>query len=96
MAALKWLRGTPLDPFGRAQVRREERALIGWYEQIVRDCLDRVTPETIQLAQEIVALPDQIRGYERIKLENVRKTKVIAAAKLAELVSGLRMAKVRY
>jgi indolepyruvate ferredoxin oxidoreductase len=85
LARLKWLRSTPFDPFGYAQVRREERALIAWYEQVVRDCLDRATPENMGLAQEIVALPDQIRGYERIKLESARKTRAVAAVKLAEL-----------
>jgi indolepyruvate ferredoxin oxidoreductase len=85
LARLQWLRGTPFDPFGYAGVRREERALIAWYEQIVRDCLDRATPETIGLVQQIVALPDQIRGYERIKLESARKTRALAVAKLAEL-----------
>ncbi len=92
LARLKWLRGTPFDPFGYAEVRREERALVGWYEEIVRDCLDRATPENMGLAQEIVALPDQIRGYEQIKLESARKTKAVAAAKLGEL-SVERMAK---
>jgi indolepyruvate ferredoxin oxidoreductase len=91
LARLKWLRGTPFDPFGHARVRREERALIAWYEQLVRDCLDRATPENMSLAQEIVALPDQIRGYERIKLESARKTKAVAAAKLAELSVELKM-----
>src|ERR1700729_3177632 len=55
LARLKRLRGTPFDPFGYAHVRREERALIAWYEQLVRDCLDRATPENMSLAQEIVA-----------------------------------------
>jgi hypothetical protein len=35
--------------------------------------------------QEIVALPDQIRGYEEIKLASVRKVKAAAAEKLSTL-----------
>ena len=85
LASMKGLRGTPFDLFGYAEVRREERALIGWYEQLVRDCLDRATPENLALAQEIVALPGQIRGYEQIKLANVRKVKMLAAEKLGEM-----------
>jgi indolepyruvate ferredoxin oxidoreductase len=91
LARLKWLRGTPFDPFGHAEVRREERALIDWYEQVVRDCLERATPENISVAQEIVALPDRIRGYENIKLESARKTRVVAETKLAELNVERRM-----
>jgi indolepyruvate ferredoxin oxidoreductase len=85
LARLKWLRGTWLDPFGYAAVRREERALIAWYEQLVRDCLERVTPETLPQAREILALPDQIRGYEEIKLASVRKVKALAAEKVSAL-----------
>jgi indolepyruvate ferredoxin oxidoreductase len=79
LAALKFVRGTPLDPFGYAEVRREERALIEWYRDLVRQCL---TLEDGALAQEMAALPDQIRGYENIKLESVRKVKSLAADRL--------------
>jgi indolepyruvate ferredoxin oxidoreductase len=85
LASLKGLRGTPFDLFGYAKVRREERALIGWYEQLVRGCLDRATPENLALAQEIVALPALIRGYENIKLASVHKVKTLAAEKLGEM-----------
>ena len=40
------LRGTKLDPFGHAEVRRVERALIGEYEEIVAEALAKLTPET--------------------------------------------------
>jgi indolepyruvate ferredoxin oxidoreductase len=85
LASLKVLRGTPFDIFGYAEVRREERALVGWYEQLVRDCLDRTTPDNLPLALEIVALPAQIRGYEQIKLARVRKVKALAADKISAL-----------
>jgi indolepyruvate ferredoxin oxidoreductase len=89
LASLRGLRGTPFDPFGYAAVRREERALIGWYEQLVRDCLDRTTLENLPLAQEIVALPAQIRGYENIKLASIRKVTAVAAEKVSALKQKL-------
>jgi indolepyruvate ferredoxin oxidoreductase len=89
LASLKGLRGTPFDLFGYAAVRREERALIGWYQQLVRDCLDRATPENLPLAQEIVALPTQIRGYENIKLASVRTVKALAAEKISAMKQTL-------
>jgi indolepyruvate ferredoxin oxidoreductase len=85
LASMKGLRGTPFDLFGYAEVRREERALIGWYEQLVRGCLDRATHDNLPLAQEIVALPALIRGYENIKLASVHKVKTLAAEKLGEM-----------
>ncbi|HVN03373.1 MAG TPA: DUF6537 domain-containing protein, partial [Bryobacteraceae bacterium] len=85
LASLKGLRGTPLDVFGYAEVRREERALIAWYEQLVRGCLELVTPGNLALAQEIVSLPVQIRGYESIKLATIRQAKATADEKLQAL-----------
>ena len=65
------LRGTKLDPFGRAEVRRVERELIEEYERMVDDALSKLTPETHPTAVEMLELPDVIRGYEEIKLRNV-------------------------
>jgi hypothetical protein len=56
---------------------------------LVRDCLDRATPDNLFLAQEIVALPAQIRGYENIKLASIRKVKTLAAEKLSALKQRL-------
>ena len=85
LAAMKRLRGTPFDVFGYAAIRREERALIGWYRDLVRQCLENLTPDNLALAMEIVSLPDQIRGYESIKRESIVQVKGTAAAKLEEL-----------
>jgi indolepyruvate ferredoxin oxidoreductase len=76
------LRGTPFDPFGYAELRREERALIAWYRSLVEALLAHVTPENLPLAMEIAALPDQIRGYENIKMDKIREVKRQAEEKL--------------
>ena len=89
LASLKGLRGTAFDLFGYAEVRREERALIGWYEQLVRDCLERATSDNLPLAHEIVSLPTQIRGYEQIKLASIRKVKEQAVEKMSALKQKL-------
>ena len=65
------VRGTKLDPFGHAEVRRVERALIGEYEEIVGEALAKLTPETHATVLDLFELPDVIRGYEEIKLRNV-------------------------
>jgi hypothetical protein len=55
----------------------------------VRDCLGNATADNLPLAQEIVSLPGQIRGYEDIKLANVREVKQLAAEKLSALKDKL-------
>jgi len=85
LRAARGLRGTALDPFGRAEVRRVERALVGEYQALVRDALAHLGPDTADAVVEIAALPDAVRGYEDIKLRNVAAFRERAAAALAEL-----------
>jgi indolepyruvate ferredoxin oxidoreductase len=68
---MRRLRGTRLDPFGKAKVRRVERALVREYEDMVARTLSKLTPENHDTALELLELPDLIRGYEEIKLRNV-------------------------
>ena len=71
LARLKMLRGTPFDVFGYDPHRRRERELIGWYLTLVEEVLLLATPENLSLAQQLLSLPDEIRGYERIKERSV-------------------------
>ncbi|HMJ97005.1 MAG TPA: DUF6537 domain-containing protein, partial [Thermoleophilaceae bacterium] len=68
---MRRLRGTRLDPFGPAKVRRVERELIDEYERGVGEALTHLTHDTHATAVELLELPDVIRGYEEIKLRNV-------------------------
>lgn len=65
------LRGTPLDVFGMASVRRTERRLVQEYRDAVEEVLAQLRPENRALAIEIASLPDMVRGYEDVKLANV-------------------------
>jgi indolepyruvate ferredoxin oxidoreductase len=73
LASMKGLRGTALDPFGRAEVRRVERALPGEYRALIERMLQGLGPATYERAVTAARLPDLIRGYEDIKLRNVEK-----------------------
>ncbi len=73
LVAMRGLRGTALDPFGYAEVRRVERALPGEYRALVEKALIGLSPETYERAVKLANLPDVIRGYEEIKLRNVRR-----------------------
>jgi indolepyruvate ferredoxin oxidoreductase len=72
LVAMRRLRGSALDPFGYTEVRRTERALIAEYREVIESLLAGLTEGNHALAVEIAALPDMIRGYEHIKLANVR------------------------
>jgi indolepyruvate ferredoxin oxidoreductase len=69
---MRRLRGTRLDPFGYAEVRKVERALPGEYRRYVEIALLRLDSD-YETALELCELPDMIRGYEEIKLRNVKK-----------------------
>ena len=85
LAAMKSLRGGPLDIFGYSAHRRQERALADWYRALVLQVLDQLNQENLPKALEIAGLPDQIRGYERIKEESIAHVKRLAEEKLREL-----------
>jgi indolepyruvate ferredoxin oxidoreductase len=85
---MRRLRGTRLDPFGRAKVRRVERMLIDEYEALVDEALALLTPESHATAVELLELPDVIRGYEEIKLRNVTLFRKRAEAILKRLRAG--------
>ncbi|NEB04185.1 indolepyruvate ferredoxin oxidoreductase family protein [Streptomyces sp. SID13726] len=67
----KWTRGTKLDLFGYAKVRRVERDLIAEYTTVIEELISTLTPANHELAVQIAELPDLVRGYEHIKLGNV-------------------------
>jgi indolepyruvate ferredoxin oxidoreductase len=85
---MRRLRGTRLDPFGRAEVRRVERELIGEYERLVAEALSLLSPENHGTAVELLELPDVIRGYEDIKLRNVVLYRKRAEATMKRLRAG--------
>ena len=73
LVAMRGLRGTALDPFGRAKVRRVERQLIDEYRALVEKALGGLSRESYERAVKLANLPDLIRGYEDIKLRNVER-----------------------
>lgn len=71
LARMKRLRGTAADPFGRAHVRRVERALVSDYVALVRRLASTLTSESYGDAVAAAAAADLVRGYEDVKLRNV-------------------------
>ena len=79
---MKGLRGHWYDPFGRAEVRRIERAMVPEYVAAVERLVAGLTTATRPEAIRIAGLPDQVRGYEDLKLRR-------AAAYRDELAAAL-------
>ena len=83
LARSKRVRGTVADPFRWAGVRKLERAMIPEYEDAVRLLSTRLTAGNLPEAVEIAALPDQVRGYEHIKLDRAARYRTELATRLA-------------
>ncbi|MFN8559003.1 MAG: indolepyruvate ferredoxin oxidoreductase family protein [Dehalococcoidia bacterium] len=88
LRSMKVLRGTPLDPFGYAEVRRIERALIPEYRRLIEAGCRGLTPATHATAVRLAEAPDLIRGYEQIKLNNVARYR----SQVRELAAQLGLA----
>jgi indolepyruvate ferredoxin oxidoreductase len=75
------LRGTPLDLFGYAHMRKLERELISQFAKVTAEVLPRTSTENADQIEAILALPQEIRGYESVKLDRVAeyRTKMTAA-----------------
>jgi indolepyruvate ferredoxin oxidoreductase len=75
LARAKFLRGTPLDPFGFTAERRRERELIGWYEREIDLMLQKLDAKNLPDLVAIARAPLEIRGYGPVKDAAIPKAK---------------------
>jgi indolepyruvate ferredoxin oxidoreductase len=71
LARGKVLRGSRLDLFGWLPERREERALLDEYRELVEELLVDLRPANLTAAVELASLPDQVRGYGPVKTASI-------------------------
>ena len=88
LAALKGLRTTAFDPFGRARVRRVERELVCWYETLLARIAHDIERIGLGRGASIAAEAAAIRGYEDLKLERAAATRERVAKRLEALDEG--------
>lgn len=88
LAAGRRLRGTPLDPFGVARVRKVERELASEYIAAIDRAVGRLSEQTFDAVVAIADLPDQVRGYEHLKLERVTAYRAALAQAFANLADA--------
>ncbi|MDA9110127.1 2-oxoacid:acceptor oxidoreductase family protein, partial [bacterium] len=87
LARLRFLRETPLDPFGYSAERRMERQLIKDFESLVARMLHAYEPAQLGLWRELLSLPLNIRGFGSVKLANAQAMQKRRAELLAQLTS---------
>ena len=88
LAKLKFLRGTPLDPFGHSAERRTERRLIAEYEKLLGEIVERLTPDNHHVAVELASLPEKIRGCGHVKQRHLAAVKAEEAALREQFGAG--------
>ncbi|HSN33157.1 MAG TPA: indolepyruvate ferredoxin oxidoreductase family protein, partial [Ideonella sp.] len=86
LARFKRLRGSALDPFGRTEERRTERALISEYRASIEELLRTLDADNLARAVEIARIPEEIRGYGHVKARHL----AAARAKWDALMAGWR------
>ncbi|TCT07741.1 indolepyruvate ferredoxin oxidoreductase family protein [Aquabacter spiritensis] len=84
LAKFRALRGTPLDPFGYAQERRTERALIRAYEALIGELVGTLDLANHAYAVALASIPDKIRGYGHVKARHLAAAKAEEADLLAK------------
>ncbi len=90
LAAMKRLRFTRLDPFGRDHTRVLERELITEYESLVDELTERLAPGNHEIAVRLAGLPDVVRGYDEVKWANVELYRAEMTKLRAQLTDGRR------
>jgi indolepyruvate ferredoxin oxidoreductase len=88
LAKLKFLRGTPFDPFGRSLERRTERKLIADYAAMLDKVLPMLTPGNHHLAVGLAAIPEKIRGFGHVKQRHLTAAKADEAALIEQFGAG--------
>ncbi|MDH3589302.1 MAG: indolepyruvate ferredoxin oxidoreductase family protein [Gammaproteobacteria bacterium] len=84
LARMKWLRGTPMDPFGYSSERRMERELISEYEVLVDRLLSGLSVARLQAATAIATMPMEIRGYGPVKIDAAARVRAEISAMIKQ------------
>ena len=90
LAKLKFLRGTPFDPFGYSGERKLERRLISDYVANLEEFLPNLTPQNRTIAVAIASIPEKIRGFGPIKQRSVTAAKAEESVLLTRLRNAVK------
>ena len=88
LAKFRFLRGTPLDPFGYTAERRIDRQLVRDYEALLGDVSRDLTPQNRDIFVALAAIPEKIRGYGPVKRRHLAAAKAEVVALRERLQNG--------
>ncbi|MBV8649445.1 indolepyruvate ferredoxin oxidoreductase family protein [Paludibacterium sp.] len=94
LSALRFLRGTPLDPFARQADRRLERRLIAEFEDMVTHLVHGLTADNVSQALELVNQVQGIRGFGHIKAANYQRARQVIDPLLAQFLAARKQRQV--
>ena len=84
LARLKFLRGTPFDPFGYTHERQVERELIDEYKSGIRATLPFIATDP-KKCTELARIPEQIRGFGHVKEAAIKEARERQRSLLREI-----------
>ncbi len=94
LAKLKFLRGTAFDVFGYFPHRKMERELIEHYAHIIENVLlPRMNADNYDIAVKIAKVPEDIRGYDVVKDNHVRRARTKEAQLLEQFANPPKKSK---
>ena len=92
LSKLKFLRGTPFDPFGKHPDRALERRLLAEYLETLEQIKLSLNDNNYDIALELANYPDDIRGYGYIKENSVEAVAKKREKLLKQLISNRNLA----
>jgi indolepyruvate ferredoxin oxidoreductase len=85
----KFLRGTPFDIFGYSKERRTERNLVGEYEELLAEIIEKLGSENHSSAVALASIPEKIRGFGPVKERHLAAAKAEEAAFYEHFRAGI-------
>ena len=96
LAKLKWLRGTRWDVFALTSERRQEREDLVRYQVDLAEVCDRLAPDNYRAAQQLMNLPEKLRGYGHVKSRNREALLAARSQLLSEFYSDTQYVEVTH
>lgn len=80
LKSLKWLRGTPIDPFGRSEERKLDRDLIKLYESDLEEVSKRMNTDNADAAGALLSWPEKVAGFGPVRRQSIEKALLVRTA----------------